>query len=248
MPQIKNNSSKEFRHSILLGLVMFYMMFSMLSGIMIHKIIHVSLFAFPIGVFINPLTYAISNVVTETYGYPVSRCLMWWSIIVSSIFATVSFFLSFIPSSIPELDYFYARTFGFMPLIFIAGTVGTICGLSINNYIVSKLKISFNGKTYWLRTLMSVWPGELVYNIVAYPIMYFLKYSCTEIITLILSVTLVKFFMTLFFLYPECLLVRHIKEKEKINTFDYDISYNIFVFSTNMKKNEKPELKLIHSI
>ncbi len=124
-----------------------------------------------------------------------------------------------------------------MPRVAIAGIIGTICGFSFDNYLVSKLKKWVNGKKYWLRGAVSTSGGEIIYNLIAYPLMYIGIVDKLELLHIFISVTIFKIIMTMVFITPECFLARYLKIKEKVNVFDYKVNYNIFRvrFSTEAK-------------
>src|SRR3990167_11333041 len=88
LPRISN-----FTYNYLIGVVMLYMTLTILSGLTVYKIIILGPFLLPAGIFTTPLTYCLSNVTTEVYGYTVGRNLMWWFVITSTIFTCLAFLL-----------------------------------------------------------------------------------------------------------------------------------------------------------
>ena len=102
--------------------------------------------------------------------------------------------------------------------------------MNINNYLVSKFKIAMQGNHYWLRSIISTSGGEIVYNLVAYPIMMLWKVSILDLTHIFVSVTLFKIATTALFLLPECLLAQYLKIKENTNIFDFNVDYNLFRF------------------
>jgi len=87
LPPISN-----FNYNYLIGVVMLYMTLSILSGLTVYKFIQIDKIILPAGIFTTPLTYCLSNVITEVYGLYlikesivklikliVGRNLMWWS-------------------------------------------------------------------------------------------------------------------------------------------------------------------------
>ena len=90
-----------------------------------------------------------------------------------------------------------------MPIIYAAGIVGTIIGMNINNYLVSKFKITMDGRHYWLRSIISTCGGEIAYNLIAYPIMSLGKVSLHDLVHLFISATIFKMLTTAVFLAPE---------------------------------------------
>ena len=236
-----------FTYNYLLGLVMLYMTLAVLSGLNVHKLVLIGPFLLPAGIFTAPFTYCLSNVITEVYGFPVARNMMWWFVICSTIFTGLSFLLIHLPSPI---EFTHQDAFnlilGSMPRVYIAGIVGTIVGININNYYVSKLKIKMEGRHYWFRSLISTCGGEVIYNVIAYPIMMLWHVSLSSLLHIFISVTVFKIFTTSLFLLPECLLARYLKFKEKIDVFDYNVNYNLFNFKLHGVPY-KPKLALVNN-
>jgi len=223
---------------------MLYMSFSILSGLTVYKLFAIGPFLLPAGIFTTPLTYCLSNVTTEVYGYPVGRNLMWWFVISSTIFTCLAFLLINLPSP-PSFKFqsAYDVILGSMPRIYFAGICGTIAGMNVNNYLVSKFKILMNGNHYWLRSILSTCGGEIIYNLIAYPIMLLWKIPLPDLAHIFFSVTLFKIATTTLFLVPECLLARYLKIKERINVFDYNVNYNLFKFK--LRDNSQLKLKIV---
>lgn len=238
-------TAQTMAYNYLLGLAMIYMAYSILSGLLVYKLVCIGTVIVPAGLFVTPITYCLSNVVTEVYGYPISRNMMWWFIIASAFFSITAFGLIQLPSA-PDFknQTAYNLILGQMPRIFIGGITGTIFGMSFNNYLVSKFKLMMSGKKYWLRSITSTAGGEIIYNIIAYPIMFLSVLSFKQILHIFILVTLFKIIITALILLPECLLARYLKIKENINTFDYNVKYNIFRFEiSSLKKSNN--LKVI---
>lgn len=239
------NKISNFKYTYLLGIAMLFMMLPMISGLLIYKIIIIGSFIAPAGILTSPVVYCLNNVTTEVYGYPVGRNMMWWFIVSSFIFVLLlSTFIHF-----PSPDTFkhqgsYEYIFGSMPRVFIAGALGNICGLSVNSYVVSKLKIFMQGKKYWLRSMVSTFMGEIIYNVIAYPIMYIGKVPPQQILYMFISVSLFKVTMTFFLITPENWLANFLKRKEKINIYDYNVNFNIFKLGLT-QPHQKPTLKLV---
>jgi uncharacterized integral membrane protein (TIGR00697 family) len=224
------------------------MALSNLSGLTVYKILILGPFLLPAGIFTTPITYCLSNVTTEVYGYPVARNLMWWFIFSSTIFTGLAFILVHLPSP-PDFNNqsAYELILGSMPIIYVAGIVGTIIGMNISNYLVSKFKIAMDGKHYWLRSIISTCGGEIAYNLVAYPIMLLGKIPLHDLIHIFISVTIFKMLTTAVFLAPECFLTRYLKIKEKINVFDHGVNYGLFKFKIH-DEFQKPKLTIVTSL
>lgn len=243
---VKNESPQlNFHYNYLLGIVMFYMMFMILSGISVYKLIKIDWFIIPAGLLVTPFVYSISNVITEVYGYSIARNVMWWFICVSAFFTLFSCILIHTPSPYNFQDqHAFNLTLGNMPIVFVAGIIGSLFGISFNNYIVSKFKVILDGKKYWFRSIISTAGGELVYNLIAYPLMWIGHVSMIKFIHILLSVSLFKFLVTALIWPLECLAAGFLKIKENVNVIDRELDYNIFHFKINPLRS-KATLKIV---
>lgn len=124
--------TSNYHYNYLIGIVMLYITLSILSGLSVYKLILLGLFLLPVGIFTTPLTYCLSNVITEVYGYPVARNLMWWFVFCSTIFTGLSYLLINLPSPASfKHQAAYDLILGSMPRIYIAGIIGTIVGINL---------------------------------------------------------------------------------------------------------------------
>ena len=154
---------------------------------------------------------------------------MWWFVLVSAIFTTFGYLIAHIPTpTTPKIQEAYNLILGNMPIIFFAGTIGSILGISFNNFTVSKFKVILSGKKYWLRSILSTAGGEVVYNLIAYPLMFVGRTSALEFFHILISVSLFKIATTAFIWPLECLVAAWLKRKEGLNVIDNGIDYNIF--------------------
>lgn len=236
------------QYNYLLGVAMIYMALIALCGLMVYKTVSIGIFLFPVGIFITSILYCLSNATSEVYGFKVARNMMWWFIIASTVFTAVSVLLIKIPSP-PDFQHQAAfdLIFGNMPRVYLGGIIGSVYGLYFNTRVVSKLKVKMNGKRYWFRSLVSTAGGEVIYNLITYPIMFLFVIPHTQLLQIILSVSLFKVAMTSIFILPECALVSFLKHKEKIDVYDYKENYKLFklrLFENDVAPS-KPILQIV---
>lgn len=233
----KNSFFKRFHCNYLLALTLGYMLLMLMSGVMVLRTGQFFFLTLPIGIFLTPFIYSLSNIITEIYGYSVSRNMMWWFIIISSIYSFICLLLV-LDTSTNDFTFngIYQLMLGSMPMIFIGGLLGTLVGINFNNVVVSKLKIRLAGSHYWMRSFVATAGGEIVYNFVAYPIMYYGKVSLDHFFKIFFSVALFKLLVTLLVWPIECLTASILKRKERTDVFDYDVNFNLFRLSTKHTK------------
>jgi len=113
------------------------------------------------GIIFFPVSYAISNILTEVYGYASSRKVIWMgffslllgNIMIQSIVA--------LPAS-PDWDLTdeYEEVFGLSLRISVASVIAFLVGEFCNSFTLAKLKIITKGKHLWLRTISSTVVAE----------------------------------------------------------------------------------------
>lgn len=182
--------------------------------------------------FIFPVTYALGDIVTEVYGYNMAKKLIWLSLFLQFIFSIIITAAIHLPSP----DFFqntdaYITVFGSITRFVIAGTAANIISNFINIYMISKLKIPFEGKYFWARSILStITSGFLLVAIVmgiAFSgkgmditqmwIMFKSSYSCEVIYAFILVI-------------PAAFFARFLKINEKVDVYDHSTNFNPFCF------------------
>ena len=102
------------------------------------------------------MTYALGDVIAEVYGYNMAKKLIWLSLFLQFVFASLVTIVIHLPNPVYWVgDSSYLLVFGSIIKFVLAGTVANVVSNFMNVYIVSKLKIPFEGKLFWLRSLLS---------------------------------------------------------------------------------------------
>lgn len=158
-------------YKFLFYLIVVFITLQMISDVTAGKI--VSLLGLPVSVTVLyfPLTFVISDVLTEVYGYACARrCL--WIVMAASITASLIYrFIAYLPSP-AFFDGWsaYDRVFGIMPRILLGGWIAVFAGESSNNYVLARLKIVTKGRFLWTRTIGSTVVGQGVNTALFYVI------------------------------------------------------------------------------
>ncbi len=231
----------ESAEKILLILGMLYVTADLTSDMVTFKMVSVFHVTEIGAVFIFPLTYLIADIVTELYGYSVGRTLIWVSLCCDFLFVLLAMLIIHLPS--PDLlNNTDALKQVIDPLlrVDIGGALGILIGGFANIYALSKWKVLFKGRYFWLRSIASTGVGEAVYIIVACLISYSSFMTTQDIFKLMLVNYATKIVYAIVGGLPAAYLVKYLKEKIKIDTYDTNISYNPFnVLSIEGESNEK---------
>jgi uncharacterized integral membrane protein (TIGR00697 family) len=119
------------------------------------------------GAIIFPLSYIISDILTEVYGYAYARRAIWLAFALMLI-AIISFkIVGYLPSAEEwNNQAAYNDILGFVARIAIASLIAFLFGQFLNSFVIAKLKIRTKGKRLWLRLIGSTAVGELIDTII----------------------------------------------------------------------------------
>lgn len=115
------------------------------------------------AVFIFPITYILSDITSEVFGYTWSRRTAWMAFI-ANIFMSVAFYLI---CMLPAPAWFgdtqaFSTVLQAVPRITLASLTAFMLGDWLNDIIFQKMKGNKDGKGYVVRSIVSSFFGELV--------------------------------------------------------------------------------------
>src|SRR5699024_9904532 len=151
----------------------------LVANIMATKVIDVFGIYAPMGIIVYPITFLMTDTITEVWGKQISKQVILGGLI-ANIFATVVLQLStYIPAApVYELFDEYAQVIGGVPRIAIASiasyyvshTVDVHLFIKLNQKIHShffhKIKQKTNGKHLWLRNNVSTMTSQIIDSVV----------------------------------------------------------------------------------
>lgn len=162
-----NSKQKQLRGNtispILLGMVVISVSFMLISNILANRMIQVGVWVLDAGALTFPITYVISDILSEVYGYKWSRRVAWMSAAINIIFVT----FVFIATSIPAPEWFNATPFSLALKssfrIVIASVVSYVIGDWVNDIIFEKMKEKNPSQSHFkVRAILSSVGGSLV--------------------------------------------------------------------------------------
>lgn len=145
------------------------------------------------GFFIFPITYILSDVFSEVYGYKWSRITCYLGFL-ANLFAVIIFTFTI---HTPSPSYFenagaFATVLGSTPRVLFASLTAFVVGDFVNDKVFAKLKEGhkYNHKGFSFRAILSSLFGEMTDSLIFYPLCFFgalpfkvlLVMMCTEVI------------------------------------------------------------------
>jgi len=111
---------------------------------------------FPAALVFFPLTYFFDGVLTEVYGFQISRFIIWCGLIcMTLISAGILITLNLHSSSLWPYHNEYTVIFSSTIRVFFASVVAYSFGEFCNSIILSKIKMMTSGRWLWLRVVSS---------------------------------------------------------------------------------------------
>lgn len=211
-------------------LTMMFLTIMLGTYVLAYKMVSVGGFLISGGIFIFPINYAITDITTEIYGNAVTMKLVKYAFICCLFFALVIPFIALLPAPADwphQAGYTYVL--GNVFRFFIANTIGVLIGITINSYILAKLKKIMFGKHFWLRSIGASSVGELITSIIADIIAFAGTTSSLGVIKIMLGIFAIKLIYSVILSIPSSLLVTHIRLKSGINLNNEAPVFNPFI-------------------
>ncbi|MBO4459037.1 MAG: queuosine precursor transporter [Clostridiales bacterium] len=222
-----NESKQVSRLFMLIGIV--FVACLLLSNLIAGKMWAVTEdITLPAAVILFPVTYILGDVFTEVYGFRKARLIIWAGF-AASFFAVIIYLITI---ALPHPGYWegqeaYATVMGTTPRVAIASFAGYLFGEFSNSMILSRLKVVTGGRKLWLRTIGSTLIGEGFDSVIFIMISFWGTMENSVVLKMILFQYLFKVCYEILFTPVTYAVVKFIKKKEGIDTFDNDIKYNI---------------------
>ena len=147
------------------------------------------------AVFIFPITYIVSDLVSEVYGYRWSRMTCYLGF-AANLFATIVFSLV-IESPAPSYwqnQEAFQTVLGSTPRILIASLLAFVVGDFVNDRIFAKMKSKYPNsiKGFGVRAIFSSLMGELVDSLIFLPLAFFGQMPVKTLIIMTISQVVIK--------------------------------------------------------
>ena len=181
------------------------------------------------GDFIYPINYLVSMILTEVYGYTMSRRVIWLAF-VCNIFVVLAIFLSI---ALPEAASWheqepYTMILGRVPRILAASLSAFLIGEFIGTYILAKAKVFTSGKYLWLRTMGATLIGQAIDSIAFTSIAFIGIIGLWDIVILSISAYGCKVIYQTLLMPMIYVVASFLKKREHIDIFDRNTNFSPF--------------------
>lgn len=208
------------------------------ANIIAVKLILLFGFFVPAGIIVFPLSYLFGDVLTEVYGYGVTRQVIWLSF-ACNLLAVIAIFLGGLAPAAPfwHDQQAYTTILGFAPRLLIASFTAYLVGEFTNSFVLAKLKILTRGRWLWTRTISSTLIGEGLDTIIFISIAFWGEIPVQSLVTAILTQWIFKVLYEVIATPLTYVIVGFLKKREGIDTYDHHTNFSPFLLRQDAAKD-----------
>ena len=160
MDKVSENpfKNRESENLSLMVVTALFVTLYLVSNVMAVKVIGIfDLFYFDAGTITFPFAYMLGDVITELWGFRISKRIIWITFLCNVIMVTCTQIGVWLPSPehLSDTAVAYNHIFTYVPRIVIASLVGFLLGELSNAWVMERIKIRMKGRRMWVRTIGS---------------------------------------------------------------------------------------------
>lgn len=181
------------------------------------------------GTLIFPLTFLLSDMITEVYGYKHARRAIWCGFLFNLFFIIYGQIVIHMPNpDFPTSNKMFDTILAFNFRIIIASFISYLCSEPLNSLIMAKMKIFTNGRLMWLRFISSTIGSAALDSVIFTVIAFYGTMNSGNLIELIIVMWLIKVIIEFAGLPFSIRLANKLKKLENLDIYDKWTRFNIF--------------------
>ena len=198
------------------------------SNLLETKILQFGTFTMTAGVLCFPISYILNDCICEVWGFRKTRLIIWTAFLMN--FLVVA--LGQLAVMLPAADYWkesephFNFVFGLAPRIAASSFLAFLVGSFVNAYVMSRMKVSQQGRHFSVRAIASTLWGEGADSLIFFPLAFGGMMPVPELLKLMLLQVITKTAYEVLMLPLTIRVVRTVKQVEQTDTYDTDLTYN----------------------
>ena len=198
------------------------------SNLLETKIIQLGPVTITAGFLVFPVSYIINDCIAEVWGFRKARLIIWLGFLTNfSMLALFQLAVALPSAPFWEGEAAFRFVFGLAPRIAVASLLAFLLGSFLNAYIMSRMKISSRGKHFSARAVVSTLAGESADSLIFFPLAFGGLVPVEELLKLMAIQIFAKTAYEIVVLPVTIRIVNVLKQRENMEAYDTDISYNI---------------------
>lgn len=198
------------------------------SNLLETKILQFGTFTMTAGVLCFPISYILNDCICEVWGFRKTRLIIWTAFLMN--FLVVA--LGQLAVMLPAADYWkesephFNFVFGLAPRIAASSFLAFLVGSFVNAYVMSRMKVSQQGRHFSVRAIASTLWGEGADSLIFFPLAFGGMMPVPELLKLMLLQVITKTAYEVLMLPLTIRVVRAVKQVEQTDTYDTGLTYN----------------------
>ncbi|MDF1795030.1 MAG: queuosine precursor transporter [Coxiellaceae bacterium] len=191
------------------------------------------------GTIIFPLTFLLSDLITEVYGYKHARRAIWCGFLFNIVFIIYGQAVIHMPNpgyQTHNLEFDSILTIN--SRIIFASILSYFCSEPLNSIIMAKLKVKLNGKYIGIRFVLSTIVASGMDSAIFSLFAFYNAMSKANLISLILTMWVIKVFIEIICLPISIRLADKLKSKEHLDIYDSHTKFNILSLNIDYNLND----------
>jgi queuosine precursor transporter len=181
------------------------------------------------SVLLFPLAFIFDDILTEVYGYEGSRRVIWTGFIAELLLVVAYQVTVILPPPIFFQDQpAFEKVLGQTPRIVVASLLAYFAGEFCNSFILSKMKVKYEGRSMPTRFIISTILGQGVDSFIFYPVAFFGSMPLASLGTLIFSAWGIKVLWEALALPISVPIAKALKKIEDEDVYDRQTNFNPF--------------------
>lgn len=203
--------------------------FLILANLTAFKLVGFHGFTFTAGLIFFPITYIFDDILTEVYGFKVSRRIIWVGLLANTIIVLGTLITTYLPPSPYWHDQAaYATVYQAAFRVFLASLVAYLAGEFTNSIILAKFKILTSGRHLWMRIVSSTMVGVGIDTILFTHIAFLFSTPYHVIWELIGLMYTVKVSYEICAIPITYRIINYLKRKDNVDHYDFGVQFNPF--------------------
>ena len=224
-----NKASNSYRYFDLVG--MGFVAILLISNIAAQKLFAFGPFTFTAGIVVFPVAYIFGDILTEVYGYALSRRVIWTGFFCNLFLVIVIWIAIELP---PAPGWPFQEQFetvlGLIPRVVAASIIAYWAGEFSNSYVLAKMKVWMEGRHLWMRTIGSTIVGQAVDTVLFITVAFGGILPVDVLVKAAVSGHLFKVLYEAAITPVTYIVVRFLKQAENTDFYDRKTNFNPFHF------------------
>ena len=193
------------------------------------KIVQIGSYSMTAGFIVFPVSYIINDCIAEVWGFRKARLIIWMGFLMNFFVVALGGIAVALPAApFWEGDEAFRFVFGLAPRIAVASLTAFLVGSFLNAWVMSRMKLRDKNRRFAWRAILSTLVGEGADSLIFFPMAFAGLMPLHELGKLMLLQVTAKTLYEVIALPITTRVVRYMKRREGIDTYDNNVSYNPF--------------------